>query len=46
VFIDHRTIAPADIGGLARAMIELWDQARQWDWRDRIAFMAASAAPA
>jgi hypothetical protein len=39
IFIDEKTISPANIGGLARALIELEKMARNWDWKDRVSFL-------
>jgi hypothetical protein len=39
IFIDEKTISPADIGGLVRALIELEKMARNWDWKDRVSFL-------
>ena len=39
VFIDHRTIAPNDIGGLARALVELQKRLGELDWSDRTVFL-------
>lgn len=39
VFIDHRTILPNDIGGLARALELLVQQQGQLRWTDRIVFL-------
>lgn len=40
VFVDEKTIAPADVGGLVRAIVELARLTRRWDWTDRIVFLA------
>lgn len=39
IFVDEKTISPADIGGLVRALDELAQIARRWDWTDRIVFL-------
>lgn len=36
IFVDEKTISPADIGGLVRALVELANVARRWDWTDRV----------
>lgn len=41
VFVDAHTIAPNDIGGIAAAIIQLWDQGAACDWTNRIAFLRA-----
>ena len=39
IFVDEKTISPADIGGLVRALAGLAKETRSWDWRDRIVFL-------
>jgi len=39
VFVDEKTIAPADVGGLVRAIIELARLSSRWDWTDHIVFL-------
>ena len=39
VFVDDKTISPADIGGLVGALARLAKEARRWDWTDRICFL-------
>jgi len=39
VFVDEKTISPADIGGLVVALARLAKQAQGWDWADRICFL-------
>lgn len=39
IFVDEKTISPADIGGLVKALGALVKQARAWDWTDRIVFL-------
>ncbi len=39
IFIDEKTISPADIGGLVRALAELAKQTGVWDWADRVVFL-------
>ena len=39
VFVDERSIAPNDIGGLVRALIRLRDAESDVDWRDRIVYL-------
>jgi len=36
IFIDEKTISPADIGGLVQALGALVQATRRWDWKDRI----------
>jgi hypothetical protein len=39
IFIDEKTISPADIGGLVQSLGVLVKEARNWDWTDRICFL-------
>lgn len=39
IFVDEKTISPADIGGLVKALGVLVKQAGAWDWTDRILFL-------
>jgi hypothetical protein len=39
VFIDNKTISQANIGSLVRALGELWREAVNWDWTNRIYFL-------
>lgn len=39
IFVDEKTISPADIGGLARALTLIAKEAGDWDWTDRICFL-------
>ena len=39
IFVDEKTISPADIGGLVRALIHLFKEAGRWDWTDRVCFL-------
>ena len=39
IFIDEKTISPADIGGLVYSLGLLVKEARDWDWTDRICFL-------
>lgn len=39
IFVDEKTISPADIGGLMRALTSLVKETRRWDWTDRICFL-------
>jgi len=42
IFVDDKTIAPSDIGGLVVALEGLVKEARNWDWTDRICFLRHS----
>ncbi len=39
IFVDDRSIAPADFGGLARALLFCWETQGAWDWADRIVYL-------
>jgi hypothetical protein len=39
IFIDEKTIAPADLGGQVRALSNLVRTAAKWDWTNRICFL-------
>jgi hypothetical protein len=39
IFIDERTISPADIGGQVRALSNLVRESVKWDWNNRICFL-------
>ena len=39
IFVDEKTISPANIGGLVGALVELAKTARRWDWTDRVVFL-------
>ena len=41
VFVDERTIAPADFGGLIRALLRLWERELASEWTDRMLFLSA-----
>jgi hypothetical protein len=41
IFVDEKTISPADIGGLVRALASLSSQAGTWDWTNRICYLRA-----
>jgi hypothetical protein len=39
IFVDEKTISPADIGGLVRALTALAKETRSWNWMNRIYFL-------
>jgi hypothetical protein len=39
IFVDEKTIAQADIGGLVKALLELSRETGDWDWTNRIYFL-------
>lgn len=40
IFIDEKTISPADIGGIVRALSSLYKHSGTLDWTDRIVFLS------
>ncbi len=39
IFVDERTISPADIGGLVWAVTRLAGETGNWDWTNRVYFL-------
>lgn len=39
IFIDEKTISPADIGGQVRALLRLTRETADWEWTDRTCFL-------
>ena len=39
IFVDDTTVPPHDIGGLVRAVLNLFDEAGRWDWTNRVCFL-------
>ncbi|HXR40674.1 MAG TPA: hypothetical protein VN776_16340 [Terracidiphilus sp.] len=39
VFVDEKTLSPADIGGQVRALRDLVRETGAWDWHDRVLFL-------
>ena len=39
IFVDEKTISPADIGGLVRALISLAGEAGEMDWTNQVYFL-------
>jgi hypothetical protein len=39
IFVDERTIAPNDLSKLASSLIAYWDEHRNWEWSNRLAFL-------
>ncbi len=39
VFVPSQTFALNDVGGLVRALIQLWDVEGDLDWADRVVFL-------
>jgi len=39
IFVDEKTISPANIGGLVRALIHLSKETGKCDWTDRVYFL-------
>lgn len=39
VFVDEKTIYPAEISSLIRALRQLWEATGQWEWTNRVYFL-------
>lgn len=39
IFVDEKTISPADIGGLVRALTDLARMAGKWNWANRVCYL-------
>ena len=39
IFVDEKTVPPANIGGLVRALLHLYRETGKWDWTDRVLFL-------
>jgi hypothetical protein len=39
IFVDEKTISPADIGSLVRALTWLCRETGKWNWTDRVYFL-------
>jgi hypothetical protein len=39
IFVDEKTISPADIGGLTQALVLLMKEGQAWDWSNRVLFL-------
>jgi hypothetical protein len=39
IFVDEKTISPADIGALVQSLGMLAKEASDWDWTDRVCFL-------
>ena len=39
ILVDEKTISPADIGGLIRALSALIEEGGEWDWSDRVCML-------
>jgi len=42
IFVDEKTISPADIGGLVRALISLAREVGEVDWTDQVYFLRSA----
>ena len=43
IFVDERTLAPNDFGGLVRALGQVWTQQGSHEWSNRILFLQRPA---
>jgi len=39
IFVDDRSISPANFGGLARSLLFCWETQGDWEWTDRIMYL-------
>jgi hypothetical protein len=39
IFVDEKTISPANIGALVQALTQLSRETGKWDWTDRVYFL-------
>ena len=39
IFVDEKTISPAEVGGLVRALGQVYKEAGKWDWENRVWFL-------
>ena len=39
IFVDEKTIPPADVGALIQALSSLFRQAAKWEWPNRVCFL-------
>ncbi|MBZ5550726.1 MAG: hypothetical protein LAO22_22665 [Acidobacteriia bacterium] len=39
IFVDEKTISPADVGGLVWALTKMARETGKWDWANRIYFL-------
>lgn len=39
IFVDDRTLAPNDLGGLVNALAQLWEEQRKLCWKNRVVFL-------
>ena len=39
IFVDEKTIAPSDVGGLVQALHRLYKSSERLEWRDRVCFL-------
>ena len=39
IFVDEKTVSPANIGGLVRALSHIQKETGRWEWTDRVLFL-------
>ena len=39
IFVDEKTLAPDDIGGMVRALLNLFVETGYWNWTNRVCFL-------
>ena len=42
IFVDDRTVAQHDIGGLVAALCAVWKAQRNMDWTNRVVYLRSS----
>ena len=40
IFVDEKTIAPSNIGGLVKALSAIAKEGQEWDWTDLVLFLS------
>jgi len=40
IFVDEKTIAPSNIGGLVKALSAIAEEGQEWDWTDLVLFLS------
>ena len=39
IFVDEKSITPRNIGGLVRALLNLFEETGAWNWTNRVGFL-------
>ena len=40
IFVDRKTLEPAAVGGLLRALLKVWETLGEIDWTDRVVYLS------